>query len=333
MHDPALTSDNPVLTSLGYHPSDRLVIFHADDLGMTEGSLDAFWDLQEAGIVRSGSIMVPCTYAAEMLAYGRSYPELDLGIHLTGVCEWPTERWGPVLGRWQVPDLCMQDGGFWPDQPTARRKAQNQSLRLESIAQILHSRDKGLDYTHFDAHVVGGVFRELTLFYVALGFHFQVPVLFPRYMNSILRTYLSGPGMSRMWTAFARLIEAAGMPLIDHHRMTLFRPDLPSWRPVDLAKAYEQDIASIGPGLTYYSLHPNTADHAGQIRPESLVFRTFEHRYFQSARAQEFLESQGIIPIGMRELHAIMKRIGKKPSSRKLSLSDWPFVSHEGRGS
>ncbi len=306
-HDPPRVSDNPALATLGYHNTDRLVIFHADDLGMTEGSLHAFWELQEAGIVRSGSIMVPGAYADEMLAYGQIYPELDLGIHLTSVCEWPTARWGPVLGRGQVPDLCMADGAFWPDQPTARRRARNSSLRLEAIAQLLYARERGVDFTHIDAHAVGGVFPALTLFYIALGFHFQVPVLLPRYTDARLRSYLPIPNLARLWNPFTRLVEAAGMPLVDHHRMTLFRPDQPYWVPTDLAAAYEADMARIQPGITYYSLHPNTATHTGHIRRESIVFRTFEHTYFQSARAQEFLESQGLIPIGMRELHAIMK--------------------------
>lgn len=326
MSIPVPFSDNPALTALGYCPMDRLVIFHADDLGMTEGSLHAFWDLQEAGIVRSGSIMVPCSHAAEMLAYGQLYPELDLGVHLTGVCEWTAERWGPLLGRWMVPDLCMEDGAFWPDQPTARQMATNHSLRLESIAQLIHARDRGLHFTHIDAHAVGGVFRELTLFYIALGFHFQVPVFFPRRLSSWLRAYLTTPGMSQLWTALAHIVEAAGMPLVDHLHTTLFRPGQPGWHPPDLADAYERDIAGILPGITYYALHPNTPEHTGRIRPESLVFRTFEHAYFQSARAREFLEAQGIIPIGMRELHAIMERRMNESTRRKPSFSGWPCV-------
>ena len=51
---------NPLITKLGYGPEDRLVIFHADDLGMSHGSNQAFLALHEAGIVKTGSIMVPC---------------------------------------------------------------------------------------------------------------------------------------------------------------------------------------------------------------------------------------------------------------------------------
>ncbi len=331
MSNPVPSSDNPALAALGYRPTDRLVIFHADDLGMTEGSLHAFWDLQEAGIVRSGSIMVPCAWAADMLAYGALYPELDLGIHLTGVCEWPAERWGPILDRWYVPDLCMADGAFWPDQPTACQQVQNRSLQRESIAQLLYARDRGLNFTHIDAHAVGGVFRDLTLFYVALGFHFQVPVLFPRQMSPFLRAHVPTPGMPQLWTTITRIIEAAGMPLVDNLRTTLFRPDQPGWCPPDLAAAYEQDIACIPPGITYYALHPNTPEHTGRIRPDALVFRTFEHAYFQSARAREFLDAQGIVPIGMRELHAIMKHKVNESTNRKSLLSDRLFRRQERR--
>lgn len=307
-------SSNPALPRLGYQPSDRLVVFHADDLGLTEGSIEAFLDLQEAGIVKCGSIMVPCAHGDEMLALARLYPELDLGIHLTVVCEWTRARWGPILARHHVPDLCMPDGSFWPDQPTARKMAGRRSLRREILAQMAYAQAAGLQCTHLDSHSVKGGFPELTMFYIALGFHYGIPVLFPRRAGAQIRPYMPAAWMARAWEALATITETAGMPLVDHHRATLFRPDHPRWRPPDLALAYERVLAHLEPGITYFSLHPNTAAYPGHIRPASMVFRAFEHTYFQSARAQDFLAAQGIISIGMRELRDIMQFSASRPT-------------------
>ena len=83
-----MTSPNPLLAQLGYSPDARLVIFHADDVGMCHGSNRAFLDLQPAGIVRTGSIMAPCPWAPEILTACREQPDLDIGVHLTLNSEW-----------------------------------------------------------------------------------------------------------------------------------------------------------------------------------------------------------------------------------------------------
>ena len=58
---------NPLVSKLGYSPTDRLVIFHADDVGMCHGSNQALLDLNPGGIVKTGSIMTPCAWAPEIL--------------------------------------------------------------------------------------------------------------------------------------------------------------------------------------------------------------------------------------------------------------------------
>jgi hypothetical protein len=45
---------NRVLEQLGYGPDDRVVIVHADDIGMCQATLPAFAGLLEAGLARPG---------------------------------------------------------------------------------------------------------------------------------------------------------------------------------------------------------------------------------------------------------------------------------------
>jgi hypothetical protein len=71
---------------LGYSRDAKLVIVHADDLGMSHAVNAATIKAFETGLVNSGSIMVPCPWLPEIAAYARANPNADLGLHLTLHC-------------------------------------------------------------------------------------------------------------------------------------------------------------------------------------------------------------------------------------------------------
>src|SRR4051794_5623817 len=82
---------------LGYPADAKLLIVHADDLGVAHSVNDASMKSFASGLVNSGSIMMPCSWVPEIAAYARANPEADLGLHLTLTSEWKNYRWGPVL--------------------------------------------------------------------------------------------------------------------------------------------------------------------------------------------------------------------------------------------
>src|SRR3954453_1983444 len=88
---------------LGYPADARLVIIHADDLGMSHSVNRATFEALERGGVTSASILVPCPWFPEVAAWGRAHQDADLGIHLALNSEWTSFRWGPVSGRESVP--------------------------------------------------------------------------------------------------------------------------------------------------------------------------------------------------------------------------------------
>src|SRR5215472_5403037 len=77
-------TDNTITIAqrLGYPPTSRLLIIHADDFGMmhtvdtgTEEAFDNHW-------ITSASILVPCPWFPEVAQSAKSHRGADLGIHL-----------------------------------------------------------------------------------------------------------------------------------------------------------------------------------------------------------------------------------------------------------
>ncbi len=52
---------NAILKGLGFAENDRVVIIHADDIGLCKASVSAYAALRESGLKISGSTMAPCS--------------------------------------------------------------------------------------------------------------------------------------------------------------------------------------------------------------------------------------------------------------------------------
>lgn len=63
-----------LLERLGYPPDTKLLIVHADDLGMAHTINLASIKGLESGLVSSASIMIPCPWLPEIAGYARSHP-------------------------------------------------------------------------------------------------------------------------------------------------------------------------------------------------------------------------------------------------------------------
>jgi predicted glycoside hydrolase/deacetylase ChbG (UPF0249 family) len=177
--DPA--SSSSVAERLG-HPKDaRLLVLHADDLGMAHSVDEATFAALEQGLVTSASIMVPCPWFPEVAARARDRTDLDLGIHLTLNSEWTGYRWGPVSPDRAVPTLLDADGYLPLTSPPVARRASLADVEAELRAQIERALGAGIAITHLDSHM-GTLFRtpELLALYRRLGRAYGLPVLVTR---------------------------------------------------------------------------------------------------------------------------------------------------------
>lgn len=162
---------------LGYPKDAKLLIIHADDLGISMEENKACIAALTKGPVNSGSIMVPCEGFQEIAGFALANSNADLGIHLTLTCERDFLRWGPVtsLGR---------DSGILDSTGCFHRKGKEISganlddIEQEFRAQIEKALDAGIDITHLDSHMYTAFSRKDILdLYVKLGKEYRIPVL------------------------------------------------------------------------------------------------------------------------------------------------------------
>src|SRR5688572_10991333 len=156
-------SAKPLLERLGYPPEAKLLIVHADDLGMAHSINRASIKGLESGLVSSASMMIPCPWLPEIAAYARSHPEADLGLHLTLSSEWSLYRWGPVLPKERVPSLFDSAGYLYPTEMEAAARIDPKEAEAEIRAQIERARALGIQPTHLDSHM-GTLYQTRALF-------------------------------------------------------------------------------------------------------------------------------------------------------------------------
>ena len=261
----------PLAARLGYPPDAKLLIVHADDVGVAHSADAATFKAFESGLVTSASIMIPCAWLPEVSAYARAHPEADLGLHLTLTSEWATYRWGGVLGRGRTPTLYASDGYFYPTESEAAAHADVGEAEAEVRAQIERARAFGIRPTHLDAHM-RTLYTTRPLFEMLLrvGREEGLPVM-----------------VSREWFAEAPFLPAAlGREGVALDRIETITPAV---KPEGWAQFYTDFVKSLRPGVTELIIHLAYDD-------EEMRAVTREHPDWGSAWRQrdfDYMTSEG----------------------------------------
>lgn len=172
------TAQKTLQERLGYSKDTKLLILHADDLGMSHSENAATTYAMEHGSVNSASIMVPTPWFSEIAAYSHAHPNADLGLHLTLTSEWNYLKWGPVASKSDVPGLINKNGFFFSSVDSVYRNATPVEVEKELRAQIEKAKLFGIDFTHLDSHM-GTIFgnHSYLKILIRLGREYKVPVL------------------------------------------------------------------------------------------------------------------------------------------------------------
>ncbi len=283
----AQTPPKTVQERLGYPASARLLIIHADDLGMDHSVNRATFEALEKRWITSASIMVPCPWFPEVAKWAHQHPDADLGIHQVLNSEWTGFRWGPVSPKDRVPSLLDPDGYLPLDTPEVVKNAKQSEVEEELRAQIDRVRTAGIHLTHLDSHM-GALFETPQLFavYQKMGHNYELPILEAREGSH----------------APHGVMPASDELLVDE--VIEMNPGIAA---EDWAAWYEKTLSALGPGV--YQLIVHLAYDDDEMRGATwdhpdwgAAWRLQDLDMVKSAEFQKFLKDQKFILIGWRDL-------------------------------
>jgi len=170
-----------LVKKLGYSKNDKLLIIHADDIGLSNSVNKASFEALKNGYVNSGSIMMPCDYISDVGEFAIENPDIDFGLHLTVTSEWRDYKWNGVLQPIYTPSLINKKGELFKNIKKFVLNAEPLELKRELQAQIDLSKSIGIKPTHIDSHE-GALFYDEDLFkvYLEIGEENKLPVFVPK---------------------------------------------------------------------------------------------------------------------------------------------------------
>ena len=180
---------NPALRSLGLSATDRAVIIHTDDIGVSAAATDAARELWQARIVSSSAVMAPCAWFAATAQLCRETPWIDMGVHITLTSEWDFMRWGPISTRDPASGLLDPEGFFFRNTRDAQAHATVEAAAAEMDSQVQRALAAGIDVTHIDTHMGSAFHPKLLRAYVATALKHRVPPMLARLSEADMRAW------------------------------------------------------------------------------------------------------------------------------------------------
>jgi predicted glycoside hydrolase/deacetylase ChbG (UPF0249 family) len=285
----AQSATRTVQERLGYPASARLLVIHADDLGMAHSVNRATFEALEKRWITSSSILVPCPWFAEVARFAAEHPDADLGIHLALNSEWTGYRWGPVSRADAVGSLLDKDGYLPLEETEVVGKAKPEQVERELHAQIDRAKSAGIGLSHLDSHMAT-LFRSPALLnvYLKMGPAYNLPLLLERAGADRSAWALSGAQPDALVDRVVSL-DAPGAPTAE-------------W-----PAAYEKLLSPLPPGV--YELIVHLAYDDDEMRGATwdhpnwgAAWRQADFDLVKSQRFHDFLRTQGFTLVGWKDL-------------------------------
>lgn len=281
---------------LGYPANSRLLIIHADDLGMMHTVNTAIFEAFDKHWITSASIMVPCPWFPEVAQWVKTHPDADLGIHLTLNADWTSYRWSSVSPQPPGSSLLDPDGYLPLLTPYVVAHAKMSDVATETHAQVDKAKAAGIRLSHLDSHM-GTILSsdDLIGIYLATGKAYNLPVLLAHSGND---TELD---LSKLHLAPSAIV-------LDNVLQIMPGVSKSQW-----LDAYKKMLQPLPPGT--YQLIVHLAHNDAEIQGATFdhpdwgaEWRQNDFDMIQSSAFQKFLKDQGFILINWRDLQKLQPK-------------------------
>ncbi len=288
---------------LGFPPDKRVVILHADDIGMCPEANTAARLQMEQDHIQSCAVMMPCPSAREFIDWATAHPEEDVGLHLTLTSEWKTYRWPGLTKAEDAPGLLDEEGKLWHEVIQVVQNASPEEVEQEIRAQVEQAIAWGYRPDHMDTHM-GTLYgsHQFTKAYLSVAEEYNIPAMVIDFQNPEV---LEG-------------FRQQGYPLTDEMIAAVNNYSLPKldyFYSAPNAKTYEEKcskfqelIKSLQPGLTEIIFHPSELTENLKTITNSWQQRAWEAKMFGDPDMQAFFAAEGLIFTNWREVMTRFKQ-------------------------
>jgi len=281
---------------LGFPAGQRVVILHANDMGVAYEFSGAGQAALDSGMLQSASVVVPGPWFSEFAGWHGDHHQPDIGISLSFVSPSDAMRWGPVASRDEVPSLVMADGHFAKTVLQFTLRADAKHVRQEAEQQIRLARASGIQPTHLHPHLGCLLTRpDLTKVYLDLAVTHWVPAV-----------------MVELTPQLVEKLRAEGFPLDDEVVAMVAKYPLPKLDNVESIPEGESYAATrenffvtvrgLPPGITQIILNPADETPGLKRLTKKWQSRVWERDLLNDPEVGEFLKKEGIVFTNWREL-------------------------------
>ncbi len=295
---------NPYLKRLGFADTDRVVVLHADDIGMCQSTVSAYADLVACGSVSSVAMMTPCSWFPAAAQLYRDHPHsarLDVGVHLTLTSEWNAFRWRPIANTDPGAGLLDSEGFFHRLAAPVQAEAQPEAVEREMQAQIETALAAGLDLTHMDSHMLTLFHPRFLPAYFRLGQAYGLPAFMLRGDRNDWRREGLNEAEAAELAALTEQVEARGLPLFDSfYAMSLSEHE-------GRLEEGAQALANCPAGLTHFVIHPCADTPELRAMAPDWRSRVADLALFTSEAWSQAVARSGVKVIGYREIRDALR--------------------------
>jgi len=290
--------ERSIAEKLGYPKDSKLLIMHADDIGVSHSVNMSTISAFEKGGISSASIMVPCPWFPEIAEHAKHNPGLDYGLHLTLTAEWKNFKWDGVLPASEIPSLINSEGYFYATSGDVARNANPAEVEKEIRAQIDRAIDFGINPSHLDSHM-GSLFQSQELFqiYLKVSEDCGIPAMIPLNMIGQAPGYKDLIGSKQI--------------LIDNLMMISPEVSIEGWNEfyTDLLKNMQPGLNEIIVHLAYddAEMQAITIDH-----PDfGAAWRQRDYDFVISDEFKDLLRTNNIILVTWGQIQKLLPAISK----------------------
>ena len=281
---------------LGYPVDSKVVMLHADDIGMCSEANEAVIPYLLNDQIQSASAMVPCPWFNDIADWYKKHPEMDIGLHLTLTSEWKNYRWGPVSNPSSVPELIDPEGYLWRRVIDVASRTPVAIIEKEVRAQIERAYKRGIKPGHIDTHM-GTLYSmvEYAEAFFNIAMEYGIPANVIEFTPDRVQKF-----RKQGYPITARLIDSG-------RKYTL--PKLDDFSSVPDGKTYQNKkenffdlIQNMEPGITEIIFHPSINSEGLKKITNSWQQRVWESKMFSDPEVIQFLKNEGIIFTNWKEM-------------------------------